>query len=272
MALLLDSLVVHLERQIYLGEKRARISPKVLEEFFKDFPSLTSDTKSSEIEQKSPAGIGHVAEPTKTVLLQPENTTIVPQSSQLTFSRQATVNDIEALSLAQLREYGNSCSACNFSLGEKRSIEVGLSEKPRLMVISEPCGRSEEQMLDPFSGEAGQLFYKMLQAMKLDFKQIYIAMAHKCFGPSAREKIVESRPYLERQIQLLKPEVILVFGGAALTILLGEQSLMNVRGRWLNFQGVPLMATYPAIYLLQKNEAKKEAWKDMQQVMAKLSI
>lgn len=127
-------------------------------------------------------------------------------------------------------------------------------------------------MKDPFHGEAGELFLKMVQAMKIDLSETYICMAHKCFGPGAREKIVETKPYLEKQIELVKPDVILIFGGAALNILLGEQSLMKNRGRWLEVNGIPTLATYPPAYLQQKAEAKKEAWSDMQQVMARLSV
>lgn len=268
MSLLLDNLASFLERQILLGENRGRVAPEVFAEFMKVLPQHNTPKVNIENTQLATPPLT-----TKTIAASPEvafnKAAPAPTPNLIPFKKEL---DLSSLTLEQLRHQGNRCSACNFSLGEKRSKPIGLGEKPRLLVISEPTGRTDEQMVDPFHGEAGELFFSMLNAMKLDLNQVYITMAHKCFGPSAREKMVETKPYLQRQIELLKPQIILVFGSAALTILLGEQSLMNVRGRWLNFQGIPLMATYPAPYLLQKIDAKREAWTDIKQVIAKLSV
>ncbi len=274
MSLLLDNLVTILERQILLGENRTRISPAILAEFMKDFPNRnTHNINPENVKLSSTTQILPPASVIKTMVAKPE--IIVNESDLFTVSNPALLTksqEVNSLNLEQLRHRGNRCSACNFSLGEARSKKIGLSEKPRLLVITEPSGRTDEQMVDPFHGEAGELFLSMLNAMKLDLNEVYITMAHKCFGPNAREKMVETKPYLQRQIELLKPQLLLVFGSAALTILLGEQSVMNVRGRWLSFQGIPLLATYPAPYLLKKVEAKREAWTDLKQVIAKLSL
>ena len=125
---------------------------------------------------------------------------------------------------------------------------------------------------DPYHGDAGNLLTKMISAMNINMDDVYLCMAHRCFGPGARETISQTKPYLERQIELVNPEVIVIFGGAALKILLNEQSLVKCRGRWLEIGNVPAIATYPPGYLLKKAAAKREAWNDLQQVMARLNL
>ena len=298
MAGILDSLVTHLESRIISGNSRERVSAEVLNEFMSDVanaPAQTAPAPQVDIPKKeaefkapqpvavpSPEPIAEVKEepaPEPVVVSSPEPVKEEPKAEAgftPTYSEDekpapvVITKDVEGLSLEELRIHGNSCSACNFNLGEKRSKETGLNSSARLMIITEPSGRTEEHMLDPFYEEAGDLFLKMVGAMKIDLDDLYICMAHKCFGPGAREKIVETKPFLEKQIELVKPEVILIFGGAALNILIGEQSLMKNRGKWLDLNGIPTIATFPPAYLQQKAEAKREAWNDLQQVMARL--
>ena len=274
MAGIIDSLVSHLEARIIRGDSKERISPEVLAEFYSGTAESPVKPVISTPKQQEPVP---VEEPIQTpVIPVQQEPAVQPFKPEVPRSQPAVqvdpAADLSTLSLTELRVAGNSCSACKFTLGEVRSKDIAISESAKLMVITEPSGRSEDHMKDPFHGEAGELFLKMVQAMKIDLNETYICMAHKCFGPGAREKIVETRPYLEKQIELVKPDVILIFGGAALNILLGEQSLMKNRGRWLEVNGIPTLATYPPAYLQQKAEAKKEAWSDMQQVMARLSV
>ena len=296
MAGILDSLVTHLESRIVSGDSRERVSAEVLNEFMSDVanaPAQTAPSPHVDIPKKdaelkvpepeavlSPEPIAEAkVEPAPEPVSTPEPVEEEPKAEAgftPTYSegeKPAPVvitKEVEGLSLDDLRIHGNSCSACNFNLGEKRSKETGLNPSAKLMIITEPSGRTEEHMLDPFYEEAGDLFLKMVGAMKIDLDDLYICMAHKCFGPGAREKIVETKPFLEKQIELVKPQVILIFGGAALNILLGEQSLMKNRGKWLDLNGIPTIATFPPAYLQQKAEAKREAWNDLQQVMARL--
>lgn len=290
MAGILDNLVTHLERRILSGDSRERISAEIFNEFMNDFASAapqTTVTPQQEVPKKETEVKSVEAPPVQSSMGAVENKAEVQSAALVTkpevkpeftpvYSEKPKPLEIqkntEGLSLAELRTHGNSCSACSFKLGENRSQSTGLNSSARLMIITEPSGRTEEHMLDPFHDEAGALLLKMISAMKIDMDELYICMAHKCFGPGARDKIVETRPFLEKQIELVKPEIILIFGGAALNILLGEQSLMKNRGKWLEIKNVPAIATYPPAYLQQKNEAKREAWNDMQQVMARLQL
>jgi DNA polymerase len=180
--------------------------------------------------------------------------------------------NVSHLSLDELRLQGNSCSSCKLNIGEKRSKNTGLNAQARLMIITEPSGTGIDFISDPFHGDAGNLLIKMISAMNIQMDDVYLCMAHRCFGPGARETIGQTKPYLERQIKLVNPEVIVIFGGAALNILLNEQSLVKCRGRWLEIGNVPAIATFPPGYLLKKAGAKKEAWNDLQQVMARLNL
>ena len=289
MATLLDNLVENIQRQISRGETDVRVDANVLKEFYTDYqvpvqaplvpiqtitpqaqtqtaPIIQADVPVAPIQTATPVvqtvvETGPVQTAIPVVQTTVETAPIVQQSAPL---------DLSSFSLPDLRQRGNSCSACQFSLGEKRSKDTAKNPQAKLMIISEPAGRSEEQMTDPFHGEAGALLLKMLGALKINLDDVYMCMAHRCYGPGAREKIIETKPYLLRQIELVKPEVLLIFGGAALNILVGEQSLMNSRGRWLEVQGVPTIATFPPAYLIHKDEAKRDAWNDMKQVMSRL--
>ena len=274
MASIIDSLVTHIESRIVSGNSQERISAEVLNEFMSDIasapvqkPEIPQPNSFTEAVPKIEESLTPPVQ--KEAKVEPAfNPKIVEEKPEPV----EVVTDVESLSLDELRVHGNTCSACKFSLGEKRSKDTAVNESARLMIITEPAGRTDDFMLDPFHGEAGDLFLKMVSAMKVDLDELYICMAHKCFGPGAREKIVETKPFLEKQIELIKPEAILIFGGAALNILLGEQSLMKNRGKWLEVNGIPAIATFPPAYLQQKAQAKRETWGDMQQVMAKLKL
>jgi uracil-DNA glycosylase len=305
MATLLDNLVENIQRQISRGETDVRVDANVLKEFYTDYqvpvqaPAVPTQTITPQaqtqatpvVQTAAPATPIHAATPViqpavettpvhaATPVIQPavETTPVqtaipVVQTAVETapIVQQSAPLDLSSFSLPDLRQRGNSCSACQFSLGEKRSKDTAKNSQAKLMIISEPAGRSEEQMTDPFHGEAGALLLKMLGALKINLDDVYMCMAHRCYGPGAREKIIETKPYLLRQIELVKPDVLLIFGGAALNILVGEQSLMNSRGHWLEVQGVPTIATFPPAYLIHKAEAKRDAWNDMKQVMSRL--
>ena len=300
MTTLIDSLIQNLQRDINNGKKTTRIDADVLQEFLSDSitpvapaPAVSSTATVAPVKPAAPIVNSEPAEvqsaPTENVsqvqapLVEEQSVPIAkpePPKPQVPAFAQPEAPavpvggqvDVSQLTLEELRSYGNTCSACKGNLGERRSETTAVNEQAKLMVITEPAGRSEEHMSDPFHGEAGSLLLKMIRAMNVNPDDIYLCMAHRCFGPGAREKIVETKPYLQRQIDIIKPQVILIFGGAALNILLGEQSLMNCRGRWLEIGDIPVMATFPPAYLIHKAESKKDAWKDMQQIMARLQV
>lgn len=288
MATILDELIENVKMQIAQGKTHVAIDQDVLTEFYTDFatPVETPQVQAPQVEPVIPEQ-EKVVEPTlavETPVVEVPKTEKKPEPVfevreepvkapvAKTAAANSALANVSNLSLDELRLQGNSCSSCKLNVGEKRSQNTGLNAQARMMIITEPAGTGIEFISDPFHGDAGQLLIKMISAMNVNMDDVYLCMAHRCFGPGARETIGQTRPYLERQIELVNPEVIVIFGGAALNILLNEQSLVKCRGRWLEIGNVPAIATYPPGYLLKKAAAKKEAWNDLQQVMARLNL
>ncbi|MCM8530948.1 MAG: uracil-DNA glycosylase [Lentisphaeraceae bacterium] len=294
MANLIDNLIENIKVQISQGNTYVPIEPEVLEELYKDYdtPQISLPTTPHQVQTAQAPTVAapepveaKVIETPKThyapipetkVLEVKEETPVSPKNFEPTPAEEKPApiqaSSADNLSLDELRDQGNTCSSCKLQIGEKRSENTGLNAQARLMIITEPAGTAPEFIADPFAGEAGKLLIKMISAMNLNMDDVYLTMAHRCFGPGARETISQSRPYLEKQIELVNPEVIVIFGGAALNILLNEQSLVKCRGRWLDIGNVPAIATYPPGYLLKKAEAKREAWNDLKQVISRLNL
>jgi DNA polymerase len=125
-------------------------------------------------------------------------------------------------------------------------------------------------------GKAGQLLTKMIGAMQFARSEVYIANIVKCRPPGNRnpepDEVEACLPYLQRQIECVKPEVIVLLGAVPLRALLGGRSIRRERGQWRDFHGIPVMPTFHPSYLLRLPEAKREAWADLQQVMHRLGI
>ena len=142
-----------------------------------------------------------------------------------------------------------------------------------LMFIGEAPGRDEDLRGEPFVGRAGQLLTKIITAMGYKREDIYIANVVKCRPPQNRGpfpiEVDSCMPYLLKQIELIKPKIIVGLGSYAVKSLLSsEEPISKLRGRFFDFHGVKLMATFHPAYLLRNPNMKKLVWEDMQQVMA----
>lgn len=144
--------------------------------------------------------------------------------------------------------------------------------------MGEGPGADEDRLGEPFVGRAGQLLTDIIQkGMGLKRSDVYIANVVKCRPPKNRtplpDEVAACLPFLEAQIAAVSPEVIVTLGGTALEALLGSQGpISRVRGRWLTWRGVPLMATFHPSYLLRNPGAKRDVWQDIQAVMARLGL
>lgn len=179
-------------------------------------------------------------------------------------------------SLAALSAQALACRSC--PLCERRNNVVFGEGNPQadLMFIGEGPGFDEDRSGRPFVGKAGQLLDKMILAMQFSREEVYICNIVKCRPPDNRvpmpEEAAACLPYLVKQIELVSPKVIVLLGATAAHYLLGKQEgITRLRGRWLDYQGIPVMPTYHPAFLLRKPEAKREAWIDLQQVMAKFN-
>ncbi|MCP4446251.1 MAG: uracil-DNA glycosylase [Myxococcales bacterium] len=166
------------------------------------------------------------------------------------------------------------CQRC--SLGQSRkSLVFGVgSEKARLMFVGEAPGAEEDRLGEPFVGPSGQLLDKMIGAMGWSRKSVYIANVLKCRPPNDRdpksEEVASCEGFLAKQIQRIQPAVIVTLGKPAAHLLLeNKASIGALRGVWLSYEGVPVMPTYHPAYLLRDASKKREAWADLQQVMAR---
>jgi uracil-DNA glycosylase len=184
---------------------------------------------------------------------------------------------VENDSLEKIREEIGDCKRCR--LCEQRNTIVFGDGNPRadLMFVGEGPGRDEDAQGLPFVGRAGKLLTQMIEAMGLERKDVYIANVVKCRPPENRtpekDEIAICSPFLLRQIDVIRPKVLVCLGGvAAQTLLQTNRSVSHFRGQWLDFRGARLMATYHPAYLLRNPNAKGDVWKDLQKVMAVLGL
>jgi uracil-DNA glycosylase family 4 len=144
------------------------------------------------------------------------------------------------------------------------------------MFIGEAPGRDEDLKGEPFVGRAGQLLTDIIKAMKLTRDDVYIANVIKCRPPENRnpepDELEACHPYIQRQVEIIQPKVIVTLGRFALQSLTGKAyGISAARGNWLDYNGVKVMPTYHPAYLLRTPSAKKEVWADMKKVMEQLS-
>jgi uracil-DNA glycosylase len=165
----------------------------------------------------------------------------------------------------------NQCQRC--ALGQTRTRFVFGVGDPRatLMVIGEAPGADEDLQGEPFVGRAGQLLNKILEAVQFRRDQVYICNILKCRPPGNRKpqpgEVEQCLPYLRKQIQLVRPKLILCLGlTAAETLLETTESLGKLRGKVLRFEGIPLMVTYHPAALLRNPNWKRPTWEDVQAV------
>ena len=177
----------------------------------------------------------------------------------------------KAESLAALDGMINGCMKC--ALGSTRTRFVFGTGNPRstLMLIGEAPGADEDLQGEPFVGRAGQLLNKILEAIGFKREDVYICNILKCRPPGNRKPLPEESelclPYLKKQIALVQPQVILCLGlTAAETLLRTTEGLGKLRGRVMEFEGVPVMVTYHPAALLRNPNWKRPAWEDVQAV------
>lgn len=176
---------------------------------------------------------------------------------------------IQQLDWSDLQSCVQHCQAC--SLHKTRTQTVfGIGDtKPDWLIVGEAPGMEEDAKGEPFVGQAGKLLDNMLAALDLKRgEKVYIANVLKCRPPENRnptpEEVQHCQPFLQRQITLMQPRIILALGRfAAQTLLESEQPIGALRGQVHQVQGIPLVATYHPAYLLRNLPEKAKAWQDL---------
>jgi DNA polymerase len=172
-------------------------------------------------------------------------------------------------SLPILHEHIHTCMECR--LGSTRNSFVFGSGNPNadILIIGEAPGADEDAQGLPFVGAAGKLLTKILEAIELSRDEVYIANIIKCRPPENRrpekDEIAQCEPYLQKQIELIKPAFILALGLTAVnTLFKKNHQMQDIRGKVMNYHGVSLLATYHPAALLRNPNWKKPAWEDVQ--------
>jgi DNA polymerase len=170
----------------------------------------------------------------------------------------------------ELRARVASCTRCSLSATRTQTVFGVGNQQAEWLIVGEAPGAEEDRTGEPFVGRAGQLLNSMLRAVGLAREQVYIANVLKCRPPGNRDpqfnETVECLPYLERQIVLLKPKIMLAVGRiAAQNLLRTEKTLGSLRQQVHRFgiSQVPLIVTYHPAYLLRTPADKRKSWEDL---------
>ena len=228
------------------------------------------------------------AEPGETIL--EPSFAPVDALNKVSMAAEVTGNDRHAQLQVILDDIGPNCQRCKLAKQGRKQIVFGTGDPcAELMFIGEGPGADEDAQGLPFVGRAGQLLNNMITAMGLKREQVYIANIVKCRPPGnrtpERDECDTCSPFLMRQIQVIRPKVIVALGATAAKNLLGvNDSMASMRGRFYDFSpprmptddGEPfsckLAVTYHPAFLLRDPRHKKEAWKDLQMVMGHLGL
>jgi uracil-DNA glycosylase len=163
----------------------------------------------------------------------------------------------------------DGCTACALCRSRNKSVPGVGDPRAQWLFVGEAPGADEDAKGEPFVGQAGRLLDSMLAALGMRRgANVYIANVLKCRPPGNRTpeplEVEACRPYLDRQIALIAPSVIVALGkSAATTLLNAEASIASLRGRVHRYQGVPLIVTYHPAYLLRNLPDKAKAWEDL---------
>jgi DNA polymerase len=162
-----------------------------------------------------------------------------------------------------------ACTACGLCRTRKLTVPGVGDARASWLFVGEAPGAEEDARGEPFVGQAGRLLDNMLAALGLARgRDVYIANVLKCRPPNNRTpepgEVDACRPYLDRQIELIGPRLVVALGKSAATTLLGvEATIASLRGRVHRYRGVPLVVTYHPAYLLRSLPDKAKAWEDL---------
>lgn len=206
-----------------------------------------------------------------------------PESSQAATGAPSTAGerppsrpaDGDESALAMLAERASGCRACRLAGGRNRVVFGSGPARARLMFVGEGPGAEEDRQGLPFVGKAGELLTRILAAMELRRDEVYIANIVKCRPPGNREperdEVEACIGFLERQIDLVGPRILVCLGRVAAQTLLGDGlPISRLRGNWYSVRGVETMVTYHPAALLRNPALKRPTWDDMQKVRDRL--
>jgi DNA polymerase len=179
----------------------------------------------------------------------------------------------DARTLEELLAAIGDCRRCKLCSGRTHLVFGVGNPKARLMFIGEGPGRDEDLQGEPFVGRAGQLLTDIItKGMGLKRQDVYIANVVKCRPPDNRnpepDEVLSCEPFLKKQIELIRPEIIVALGKFAVqTLLQSKVPITRLRGNWHTYHGIKLMPTFHPAYLLRNPADKKLVWEDIKKVI-----
>ena len=182
----------------------------------------------------------------------------------------------KAKNLQQLRDAIGDCRRCKLCAGRTNLVFGVGNPSADLMFVGEGPGRDEDLQGEPFVGRAGQLLTDIItKGIGLKREDVYIANVVKCRPPENRnpepDEVAACEPFLKKQIELVRPRVIVALGKFAVqTLLQSKVPITKLRGKWHSYHGIKLMPTFHPAYLLRNPADKKLVWEDIKEVIKEL--
>ena len=172
---------------------------------------------------------------------------------------------------AQIHADIGDCTRCPLHLERTHVVHTEGNHKARLMFVGEAPGADEDRLSRPFVGRAGQLLTKIIEAIGYKREEVLIGNVNRCRPPGNRapmpDEAATCKPFLEREIAVVQPEVIVVLGNTALRNLLdSREGITRARGRFHDYKGIKVMPTFHPAYLLRDPAKKRETWEDLKKV------
>jgi DNA polymerase len=183
---------------------------------------------------------------------------------------------VKATVLKALRDEIGDCKRCKLSKGRTNIVFGEGNPDTRVMFIGEAPGREEDLQARPFVGDAGMLLTRLIEKMGFKREDVYITNIVKCRPPMNRnpydDEIERCRSFVEKQIGIINPEVIMCLGRISAQTLIGYKGvkMTAIRGNFFDYKGIPLMPTFHPAYLLRNPKDKWLTWGDAQKLLEKL--
>jgi len=198
-------------------------------------------------------------------------------AGQLEIGFTELVAPFSRMTMEELRQESMSCQRCELHRKRKTVVFGEGNENAELVFVGEAPGAEEDKQGRPFVGRAGELLTKIINAMMLTREDVHIMNVLKCRPPGNRKPEPDEaaccKPFLNRQLELIRPKVICALGNsAAQTLLNTSVGITKLRGKFQLYNGIRLMPTFHPAYLLRNENDKRLVWEDMKKIMAELGI
>jgi uracil-DNA glycosylase family 4 len=272
-------LALRAERAFGLNEVRARVIDSPAMAFSQSAAARPTAAAPANVKPSPP--VRHVAAALPPASRKPTASPMMPLPSLLApFTAAPLTADEKRIRLAAMDESEvRGCTLCRLCETRTKTVFGEGDADAKIFFIGEGPGENEDLTGRPFVGKAGQLLDKMIGAMGLRREQVFIANIVKCRPPNNRgpapDEVGTCTPYLERQLEIIRPRVIVTLGLPAAKYMLQENSTMGkLRGRWHSWREIKLMPTFHPAYILRSYtpETRAAVWSDLQLVMTEIGL